>query len=102
MHISEAIDLIIKATRSHLHVLDEEGCCEESDDYVVALYVFENWVEGMRLEEEKEAIREGEWNSDFHREDKYDHIEEKARDHSLGEQEAQIRNDEVHCFQYPF
>lgn len=117
MHITDAIELIIKATQSHLHYLDEEGLCKESDDYVVALYVFENWIELVRREEEKEAMREGEWNSDFacgsddyptyeesvrmtlaerDAEDKFDHIEEKNRDYSLGEQESQIRNEEAH------
>ena len=48
-------------------------------------------IEMNRIEEEQEAMREGEWNSD-----PYDHIEEKGRDYSLGEQEAQIRNDQAH------
>jgi len=63
MHIAEAIELVIKATESHLHALDEQGFCEESDDYVVALHVFEEWVEFLREEEGHQAMREAEWNS---------------------------------------
>lgn len=63
MHITEAIELVIKATQSHLHNLDEQGFCEESDNYVVALHVFEEWVDLLREEEEQDAIREAEWNS---------------------------------------
>ena len=91
MDIHTAIDAVISATRSHLHVLDEGGYCEESDYYVVALSVFEDWVDHMRIQEEKEALRQGEWDRD-----PYDHIEERERDYSLGEQEAQIRNSNFH------
>ena len=91
MHINDAIELVTKATRSHLHYLDEQGLCSESDDYVVALSVFEDWLEYIKSEEEKEALREAEWNRD-----PYDHIEEREADYCLGEQESQIRNDNIH------
>jgi hypothetical protein len=41
-----------------------------------------------RIQDEADAIREGEWNSD--------HSEEKHRDYCLGEQESQIRNSTSH------
>ena len=63
MHINEAIELVTTAVRDHLHVLDEQGFCGESDNYVVALHVFEDWVEHIRMKEELEAIRQAEWNS---------------------------------------
>tara|TARA_R100000808_G_scaffold24269_1_gene55510 strand:+ start:26853 stop:27287 length:435 start_codon:yes stop_codon:yes gene_type:complete len=90
MHISEALKLVTRATSSHLHALDEQGYCGESDDYVVALSVFEDWVEQMQKEEEKEAMREGEWNRD-----PVDHIEEIERDTMLAEDEVNIENQEL-------
>ena len=91
MHIHTAIEAVISATRSHLHVLDEGGYCEESDWYVVALHVFEEWVARVQTEEEQEAIRNAEWNRDAG-----DHIEETLSAYCLGEQELQIRNDDIH------
>jgi len=39
-------------------------------------------IEMNRIEEEQEAMREGEWNRD-----PYDHIEERERDYMLGQEE---------------
>jgi hypothetical protein len=44
-----------------MYSLDEEGYCGESDDYVVALAFFEDYIEKIKEEEEKEASREADW-----------------------------------------
>ena len=89
----------------HMNQLDNDGYCEESDDYVVALAFFDDYIEKIKAEEEKEAMREGEWNRDSERRtrlnyiahtDPYDHIEERERDEMLAQDEQIIRNESVH------
>jgi len=89
----------------HINQLDNDGYCEESDDYVVALAFFDDYIEKIKAEEEKEAMREGEWNRESDRRtrlnyiahaDPYDHIEERERDEMLAQDEQIIRNESVH------
>lgn len=75
----------------HMNQLDNDGHCEESDNYVVALAFFDDYIEKIKEREEKEAMREGEWNRD-----PYDHIEERERDQMLSEDEQIIRNSHSH------
>ena len=44
MHISEAIDLVVEGCKMHMNQLDNDGYCAESDNYVVALSVFDDWM----------------------------------------------------------
>jgi hypothetical protein len=68
----------------HMNRLDNDGYCAESDEYVVALAFFDDYIEKMEEEEEKKgATREGEWERD-----PYDHIEERERDKILGDDEV--------------
>ena len=89
----------------HMNQLDNDGYCEESDDYVVALAFFDDYIEKIKAEEEKEAMREGEWNRESDRRTRlnyiahaapYDHIEERERDEMLAQDEQIIRNESVH------
>jgi hypothetical protein len=89
MPLLEALKKVREGCEMHMNQLDNDGYCAESDDYVVALAFFEDYIEKIRAEEEKEAMREGEWNRD-----PCDHIEERERDAMLGEDE-QLADEEV-------
>ena len=58
MHISEAIKLVVRCCECHMYSLDEEGYCKESDKYVVALSVFDDWMEYIHKQEEQDVFRE--------------------------------------------
>ena len=91
MPLGEVLEKVREGCSRYMYLIDEQGRCAESDEYVVALSFFDDYMEKIKSEEEKEAMREAEWNRDT-----YDHIEEKQRDYSLGEQETQIRNGHAH------
>ena len=48
----------------HMNQLDNDGYCAESDDYVVALAFFEDYIEKIREEEAKEAVAGADWGQD--------------------------------------
>ena len=58
----EVFEMVRQGCSMHMNQLDNDGHCGESDDYVVALAFFEDYIEKIKEEEEKEAMREGEWN----------------------------------------
>tara|TARA_Y100000590_G_scaffold143436_2_gene164814 strand:+ start:61955 stop:62155 length:201 start_codon:yes stop_codon:yes gene_type:complete len=58
MHISEAIDLVVEGCKMHMNQLDNDGYCAESDNYVVALSVFDDWMEYIHEQEEQDVFRE--------------------------------------------
>ena len=89
MNKLEVFEKVREGCEMHMNQLDNDGYCAESDDYVVALAFFEDYIEKIKAEEEKEAMREGEWERD-----PYDHIEERERDAMLGEDE-QLADEEV-------
>lgn len=101
MPLVEVLEKVREGCQMQMYWLDEQGYCSESDDYVVALAFFEDYIEKIKAEEEEEAMSEGElaregtW-AEFHeimREkpdaDPYDHIEEIERDHMLGQDEEE-------------
>ena len=83
MPLIEVLKKVREGCEMHMNQLDNDGYCAESDDYVVALAFFEDYIEKIKAEEE-EALREGEWDRD-----PYDHIEEIERDHMLGQDEEE-------------
>ena len=48
MSVGEAFNLVMKGALCHMYSLDEEGYCAESDEYVVALYVMEDFRETLK------------------------------------------------------
>jgi hypothetical protein len=84
MTLIEVLEKVRQGCQCHMYRLDEQGCCSESDDYVVALAFFEDYIEKIKEEEADESSREGEWNPDPH-----DHIEERERDEMLGQDEEE-------------
>jgi hypothetical protein len=61
MPLMDVLEKVRKGCLCHMYSLDEEGYCSESDDYVVALAFFEDYIEKIKEEEEKEATREADW-----------------------------------------
>ena len=107
MPLVDMLEKVREGCEMHMNQLDNDGYCSESDDYVVALAFFEGYIEKIKSEEEKEAMREEEWNRGnnhqgrrtklnhiAHDRDPYDHIEEKERDLMLG-QDEQLADEEV-------
>ena len=90
MPIVDVLEKVRQGCEMYMNQLDNDGYCGESDEYVVALAFFDDHIEKIKSEEEKEAMREAEWN------DPYDHIEEKERNAMLAQQEIDIRNDHAH------
>ena len=88
MTLQEILEKVREGCEMHMNQLDNDGYCAESDDYVVALAFFEDYIEKIKSEEEREAMREAEWNTD-----PYDHIEERERDALLGEDEQNTEDD---------
>jgi hypothetical protein len=84
MPLIEVLKKVREGCEMHMNQLDNDGYCAESDDYVVALAFFEDYIEKIKAEEEKQALREGEWDRD-----PYDHIEEIERDYMLGQDEEE-------------
>jgi hypothetical protein len=89
MPLMDVLEKVGEGCEMYMNQLDNDGYCAESDEYVVALAFFADYMEKIRVEEEKEAMREGEWDRD-----PYDHIEERERDAMLGEDE-QLADEEV-------
>ena len=97
MPLMDVLEKVREGCEMHMNQLDNDGYCAESDDYVVALAFFEDYIEKIKAEEEQEAMREAEWNRDrayvaHDHGDPYDHIEERERDILLAEDEAHIEN----------
>jgi hypothetical protein len=58
----EVFEKVRKGCLCHMYSLDEQGHCAESDDYVVALAFFEDYIEKIKEEEEeKEAVVGADW-----------------------------------------
>ena len=89
MPLMDVLEKVGEGCEMYMNQLDNDGYCAESDEYVVALAFFADYMEKIRAEEEKEAMREGEWNRD-----PYDHIEERERDAMLGQDEINIEDEE--------
>ena len=53
MPLGEVLEKVRKGCLCHMYRLDEEGQCAESDDYVVALAFFEDYLEELRSQEVK-------------------------------------------------
>ena len=91
MPLMDVLEKVREGCEMHMNQLDNDGYCAESDEYVVALAFFEDYLEKIKAAEEKEAMREGEWDSD-----PLDHIEERERDAMLGQDEQFMRNGFAH------
>ena len=50
MPLGEVLEKVRKGCLCHMYSLDEQGYCAESDDYVVALAFFEDYIEQLREE----------------------------------------------------
>ena len=91
MPLMDVLEKVGEGCERYMYLLDEEGQCAESDEYVVALAFFADYMERIREGEEQEAMREAEWERD-----PYDHIEERERDEMLGQDEQIMRNGHAH------
>ena len=102
MPLMDVLEKVREGCEMHMNQLDNDGHCAESDEYVVALAFFDDYIEKLawkgkmpdpyyHIEEEEEATREAEWSRD-----PYDHIEEMERDQMLSEDEQIIRNSYSH------
>ena len=49
----EVFEKVRKGCEMHMNQLDNDGYCAESDDYVVALAFFEDYLEKLKEEERK-------------------------------------------------
>ena len=97
MPIVDVLEKVRQGCEMHMNQLDNDGHCGESDEYVVALAFFDDHIEKIKSEEEKEAMREAKWNEPCPYETRLgDHIEERERDAMLAQQEIDIRNDHAH------
>ena len=47
----EVFEKVREACELHMNQLDNEGYCELSDDYVVALHFFEGYIEDLKDQE---------------------------------------------------
>jgi hypothetical protein len=48
MTLREVFEKVREGCQMHMNQLDEKGYCSESDDYVVALAFFEDYIEGLK------------------------------------------------------
>ena len=48
MPLGEVLEKVREGCQMHMNWLDEVGYCKESDDYVVALAFFEDYMEELR------------------------------------------------------
>ena len=69
MPLVEVLEKVREGCEMHMNQLDNDGHCAESDEYVVALAFFDDYIEKIKKEEENEAMREGEWNRENDNED---------------------------------
>ena len=63
MPLVEVLEKVREGCEMHMNQLDNDGYCAESDEYVVALAFFDDYMEKIKGEEKKEEIREAEWNN---------------------------------------
>jgi hypothetical protein len=61
MPLGEVLEKVREGCQRHMYSLDEKGYCGESDDYVVALAFFDDYIERTKEEEENSTICEAEW-----------------------------------------
>ena len=50
MPLGETLEKVREGCERYMYLIDEEGQCAESDDYVVALAFFEDYIEQLREE----------------------------------------------------
>ena len=65
MPLIDVLEKVRVGCSMHMNQLDNDGCCTESDEYVVALAFLDDHIEKIKSEkskEEQEAWREAEWN----------------------------------------
>ena len=60
----EVFEKVREGCERYMYLIDEEGQCAESDEYVVALAFFEDYIEKIIEEEEKEAVAWADWGQD--------------------------------------
>ena len=51
MPLIEVLEKVQEGCEMHMNQLDNDGYCAESDDYVVALAFFEDYLEELRSQE---------------------------------------------------
>ena len=51
MPLGEVLRKVREGCQMHMNQLDEKGYCTESDDYVVALAFFEDYIEELQSQE---------------------------------------------------
>jgi energy-converting hydrogenase A subunit M len=61
MPLMDVLNKVREGCEMHMNQLDNDGYCAESDDYVVALAFFEDYIEKIKAEEEEATMREAEW-----------------------------------------
>ena len=52
MPLSEVLEKVREGCECYMYDLDEHGYCEESDDYVVALSFFDDYIEELKRNEQ--------------------------------------------------
>lgn len=53
MPLIDVLEKVREGCQCHMYSLDERGYCGESDDYVVALAFFEDYLEELKSRERK-------------------------------------------------
>lgn len=48
MPLTEVLEKVREGCSMHMNQLDNDGHCAESDDYVVALAFFDDYIEGLK------------------------------------------------------
>ena len=48
MPLGETLEKVREGCQRYMYALDEQGYCEESDEYVVALAFFEDYLEELK------------------------------------------------------
>jgi hypothetical protein len=61
MPLIKVLEKVREGCSFHMYALDEKGECMESDDYVVALAFFDDYIEKIKETEEREAISSGDF-----------------------------------------
>ena len=61
MPLMDVLNKVREGCEMHMNQLDNDGYCAESDDSVVALAFFEDYIEKIKAEEEEATMREAEW-----------------------------------------
>jgi len=55
MPLGDILEKVREGCQMHMNWLDQVGYCEESDDYVVALAFFDDYIEELRRHGEIDA-----------------------------------------------